>query len=369
MLAHEGFGNMELVLDSFGVPTYEGGGEITKIARLRLREASDDILLAIARHYGIERETESASEPVAGENVRLPMAVCAAVAEVLHGSHQTLETLFLAAGAPGPPPELAHHSKWKTWLFRAGNDPKVDSLALLGNLIEEFMDLPPADSGYPFDDVFGPASDPGEIYKKQRERLVGVLEEHGFRYFRGGRVLPNDEGLAVGHMTPQVRVKETEPRKPREVEELLDTIIKGLPRAMHPLIHRRKGLRCLSFESEYDIQDLLHAQLRPWIADIRPEEFTPSYAGSSTRMDFLLRAHNIVIEIKRIRDKQHAGKVGDELIIDVDHYRAHPDCHSLWCVVYDPGRLLVNPSTLNDLEGHRKSPGGAVNVRIFVFSG
>ncbi len=69
------------------------------------------------------------------------MAVCAAVAEVLTGSHDTLDALFEAAGAPGPPPDLAHHSKWKTWLFRAGNDPDVGSLALVGNLIEEFMAL------------------------------------------------------------------------------------------------------------------------------------------------------------------------------------------------------------------------------------
>ena len=51
---------------------------------------------------------------------------------------------------------------------------------------------------------------------------------------------------------------------------------------MHPLTHRRKNVQPLSFGNEYDVQDLLHALLRPWINDIRPEEFTPSYAGSST---------------------------------------------------------------------------------------
>ncbi|MEP6534302.1 MAG: hypothetical protein ABJF23_03230 [Bryobacteraceae bacterium] len=60
---------------------------------------------------------------------------------------------------------------------------------------------------------------------------------------------------------------------------------------------------------------------RPWISDIRAEEFTPSYAGSSTRMDFLLPAHGLVIETKIIRDRPHAKHVGNELIIDIDHYR------------------------------------------------
>ena len=76
-------------------------------------------------------------------NIRLPAAVCAAAAAVLEGSHQTLEALFEEAGVPGHPPDLPHGAKWKTWLFHAGADPNVDSLAVLGRLIEEFMDLPP----------------------------------------------------------------------------------------------------------------------------------------------------------------------------------------------------------------------------------
>jgi hypothetical protein len=271
------------------------------------------------------------------------MAVCAVVAEVLSGSHPTLDALFEAAGAPGPPPALPHHSKWKTWLFRAGNDPQVDSLALLGNLIEEFMDLPPAPASYTIDAV-GNTIDAVADYRRKRDRLNSILEEHGFRYFRDGRVLPNGQEPSATNGTSEHPRLPTEPQRPSTLEELLHTIIRGLPRAMHPLTHRRKGVFSLSFDSEYDIQDLLHSQLRPWIADIRPEEFTPSYAGSSTRMDFLLPRYSLVLETKRVRDKVHATKIGDELIIDIEHYRKHPKCDRLWCVVYDPVRLIPNPS-------------------------
>ncbi len=290
-------------------------------------------------------------------HVRLPMAICAVVGEVLVGSHPTLDALFIAAGAPGPPPNLSHHSKWKTWLFSAGNDPQVDSLAVLGNLIEEFMDLPPA-----IGDL--------DEYERKRARVNSVLEEHGFRYFRGGRVLPNGEtpsptiGIAIN--TGQVN----EPQRPSKLEELLETIIRGLPRAMHPLTHRRKGVTSLAIESEYDIQDLLHSQLRPWIADIRPEEFTPSYAGSNARMDFLLLKHSLVLETKRVRDAKHGAHIGDELIIDIEHYRRNPKCERLWCVIYDPLHLIRNPSGLvADLEGKRSTPDGTVQVRVFVISG
>lgn len=293
-------------------------------------------------------------------NIRIPIAVCAAVAEILNGSHETLNELFFSAGAPGPPPDLAHHSKWKKWLLRVGNDPNVDSLAVLGNIIEEFMDLPPVSTG-PIE-LFGmQVEDPLATYTAKKNRLVKVMEEHGLRYYRGGRILP------IG-VKPDPTIPTAGPQKPTNIEELLRVIIRGLPRAMHPLTHRRKGSTNLVFESEYDVQDLLHSQLRPWIHDIRPEEYTPSYAGSSTRMDFLLPEYKLVMEIKRVRDKTHAAKIGDELIIDIEHYRRHKQCNSLWCVIYDPLHLLSNPAGLAaDLEGVRQTPDGEVTVKVFVF--
>ncbi|HID69903.1 MAG TPA: transposase [Desulfobacterales bacterium] len=299
-------------------------------------------------------------------NVRLPIAVCAAVAEVLNGSHDSLNALFEAAGAPGPPPDLAHHSKWKTWLQRVGNDPEVNSLEVLGNIIEEFMDLPPLPSSNSFDNILGiETPDPVEEYNKKKERLVNILEEHGFRYFRGGRL------IRIGQPEPidiePIRGEQDEGSKPSSLEGLLRIIIRGLPRAMQPLIHRRKGSQSLCFTSEYDIQDLLHALLRPWISDIRPEEFCPSYAGSNTRMDFLLPAHNLVIETKRVRDKRHASKVGDELIIDIEHYSKHQSVDHLWCVIYDPELYITNPKGMvNDLEGMRSTPEGNVDVKVII---
>jgi len=44
----------------------------------------------------------------------------------------------------------------------------------------------------------------------------------------------------------------------------------------------------LEIRDEYDVQNLLHAILKLHFEDIRPEEWAPSYAASSKRMDFLL---------------------------------------------------------------------------------
>lgn len=288
-------------------------------------------------------------------NVRLPRVVCAVVGEVLVGSHATLDALFESAGAPGPPPALSHASKWKEWLFRAGNDPSVDSLAVLGNVLEEFMDVAPTEGLLRQVD-----------WKKNRDHVVQVLEENGFRYYRGGRVLPTGQVPAEAEASLGTTVSRG-PAKPTSIDELLLVLLKGLRRAMHPLTHRRKEAQALSFSTEYDVQDLLHALLRPWVADIRPEEFTPSYAGSSTRMDFLLPKHKTVIELKFVRDRGHAKKIGDELIVDIDHYQRHPDCSYLWCIVFDQEHYLTNAEGLrNDLEGQRSTKDGSVCVRLLV---
>lgn len=245
--------------------------------------------------------------------MRLSKALCAVVAEIFQGagSHATLDALFLSAGAPGGPPDLPHTSKWKEWLFRAGQDPSVDSLSVLGSILEEFMDLPPEEETYYFLE-----------WQEKRQRVEKALDEHGLRYYRFGRVLPQGD-VAPIISTPSQTTTLLSPSKLAKVEELLEVVVRGLRRAMHPLTHRRKGCQSLSFGSEYDVQDLLHALLCPWISDIRPEEFTPSYAGSSTRMDFLLPTYYLVIETKIVRDRAHAKRVGEELIIDIEHYRHH----------------------------------------------
>ena len=289
------------------------------------------------------------------KNVHLSKAVIAAIAAILRGSHAALDDVFLKAGAPSPPPDLSHGRKWKEWLSICSTNPECDTLAILGGVLEEFMDIEPTNPEFV------------EKWKVDRERVGRTLEENGLRYYPGGRVIPTGEPQpAYPVASPSRAIVSAEPRKPSSVDELLLVLLKNLRRAMHPLTHRRKGAVPLTFSSEYDIQDLLHALLRPWVSDIRPEEFTPSYAGSSARMDFLLTAYKTVIETKLVRDAAHAKRIGDELIVDIDHYRKHPGCGILWCVVYDPEHLVRNPESLKDLEGTRTSKDGTVEVKVLV---
>lgn len=289
--------------------------------------------------------------------MRLSKALCAVVGEVIAstGSHPTLDALFQSAGVPGDPPQLSHHSKWKIWLFRAGQDPSVDSLSVLGNVLEEFMDLPPKLDSKEHNE-----------WKEKRSRIEAELETNGLRYFRFGRILPQGNPVEELPSNPQT-ISSGGPAKPKTVDEVIEIVVRGLRNAMHPFTHRRKGAHPLIFANEYDVQDLLHALLRPWVRDIRPEEFTPSLAGSSTRMDFLLPEYSLVIELKFVRDRSHAKRISDELVIDIEHYRKHPDCSKLWCVIFDADHLITNPDGLKkDLGGSRKSKDGEVMVSVFV---
>lgn len=150
---------------------------------------------------------------------------------------------------------------------------------------------------------------------------------------------------------------------PSDIDDLLEIIILGLARSMYPLKNRRHGKSRIEFTDEYDIQDLFNSLLRPWVKDIRPEEYTPSYAGSSTRMDFLLYDHKIVCELKFVRDARHARKVGDELTIDIAHYRKHPDCKKLVAVIYDSKGLIANP---DGLKTDIQSDSNELEVTVFI---
>lgn len=114
------------------------------------------------------------------------------------------------------------------------------------------------------------------------------------------------------------------------------------------LINRHAGRSTIEINDEYDVQDLLHSLLKIYFDDVRPEEYTPSYAGRNTRLDFLLKKERIVVEVKKTRESLKDREIGDELLQDIARYKNHPDCNTLFCFVYDPQGLIQNSSGLED---------------------
>jgi hypothetical protein len=126
---------------------------------------------------------------------------------------------------------------------------------------------------------------------------------------------------------------------------------------------RQRGRAPLAVKDEYDVQDLLHAILTLHFDDVRPEEFTPSYAGNASRVDFYLPRERIIVEAKMTRNNLGQKEVANELVIDAARYAQMPTVDTLICVVYDPERKCANPRTLeNDVEAST----GRLKVRAVV---
>ncbi|WP_271025517.1 hypothetical protein [Rhizobium sp. RCAM05973] len=123
---------------------------------------------------------------------------------------------------------------------------------------------------------------------------------------------------------------------------IIEGICLKFHRVAQQISQRHGGRSTILIEDEYDVQDMMHAILRLHFDDIRPEEWAPSYAGGSSRMDFLLKDERVVIETKKTRRGLTSKTVGEELLIDIARYDRHPDCDFLVCFVYDPeGRVKI----------------------------
>lgn len=134
------------------------------------------------------------------------------------------------------------------------------------------------------------------------------------------------------------------------------------------LVVRQLGSRfqnrpTIAIQDEYDVQDLFHSLLWIYFEDVRPEEYTPSYAGKSSRLDFLLKRECIVIEVKKTRVGLDAREVSTQLIEDIERYKAHPDCKTLICFVYDPEGFILNP---RGVETDLNRDGNPFPVRVLI---
>ena len=146
---------------------------------------------------------------------------------------------------------------------------------------------------------------------------------------------------------------------------ILEKLFNRFHQVARQLRSRHNERPTLDVSDEYDVQDLLHSLLKLYFDDIRPEEWTPSYAGSSSRMDFLLKDEQLVVEVKKTRDALRDKLVGEQLIVDITKYKEHPDCKTLVCFIYDAEGLIANPTGLeNDLN---KLSTDRLSVRAYVF--
>jgi hypothetical protein len=121
----------------------------------------------------------------------------------------------------------------------------------------------------------------------------------------------------------------------------------------------------LTIGDEYDAQDLMRALLVQFFDDVRDEEWSPSYAGAATRIDFVLPEVRVAVELKWTRTSMTEKSLGDELLVDRERYAKHPDVGHLICVVFDYEGHLPNPRGMEqDLDRKVTGEGLATTVKI-----
>jgi hypothetical protein len=157
-----------------------------------------------------------------------------------------------------------------------------------------------------------------------------------------------DEAVQAAHRLARevlARVRSQPPQAGPDVSDAtrLVSLLGRFSDAARALRDRQRGRQDFEINDEYDVQDLVLAFLRLHFDDVRAEEWSPSYLGASTRIDFLLKQEGIVVETKMTREGLTARRLGEELAVDAARYRAHPDAGVLVCFIHDPEHRVTNP--------------------------
>ena len=188
---------------------------------------------------------------------------------------------------------------------------------------------------------FGENSSVFRLYKKFDDRFISGYDKDAFE---------RHHTKLIAALKACYSATPTKSIKPLTQADLLKVLFDRFHSVVIQLRKRYNSKPTLDVQDEYDVQDLLHSLLKIHYDDIRKEEWTPSYAGGSSRMDFLLKSEQLVIEVKMTRKGLADKELGKQLIEDKAKYKAHPDCKRLICFTYDPEGRITNPKGIqNDL--------------------
>jgi hypothetical protein len=195
-----------------------------------------------------------------------------------------------------------------------------------------------------------------------KPRILGQTAE-GKQRFSDELYCPDPAYLSKLDAVLMISIERQERTSTLNAMQTVEMICKRSSDVVHEMKDRSRDREPLLMADEYDVQYLLGGLLRLHFDDIRREEWTPSYAGGSAKMDFLLKAEKVVIETKMTREALDANELGKQLLVDIAKYEEHADCKTLVCLVYDPtGRIKNAPGVIADLE--KKS--GRIKIKVFI---
>lgn len=228
-------------------------------------------------------------------NSTIPVPVIAVVALVLenHLSHTQIDTLMESLGLPGPIPLGNKLDKLRTWLRRANGSEVPNALRVLGQVLEEYMEV---DSSW---------GSPSETQVEGRKRIVAKLREHGLTYVKGGNVVASRD---IG-VSPSIDV-------PRQIQVPQST---QFPRPVNPDQRQQHFTGVRPSQNNKIFIGHGHSQvwreLKDFLQDrlgLKYEEFnSESAAGTSTtaRLEAMMEGASFAFVIMTAEDERIDGTV------------------------------------------------------------
>ena len=206
--------------------------------------------------------------------------------------------------------------------------------------------------------IFG-SMRPPTLQEKYNDKLVEIkMHIKRLNLIKGKLILLEE--------LPEMSLKDENIEKNIQKDGLinLEKIFSRFHRVSQTLRHRHSSRDTIVINDEYDVQDLVNALLQIHFLDIRPEEYSSSYAGANSRIDFVLTNEDIVIEIKMTNDHLKDKDIGSQLLVDIGRYKSHPNCKILCVFVYDKEDHIRNKVGLKrDLENMSTSQ---MQIKIFI---
>ena len=148
---------------------------------------------------------------------------------------------------------------------------------------------------------------------------------------------------AVGTTVPdEIDHKEKLSRIEQEVigNNIFDLLFNYLKEAILEFEKRNKS----KFKNELELQNFIYSTLRALFVSVEFEDPTEKICGKFNRLDFVLKEHKIIIEVKYVRDKRHGTTVSEELSVDFPRYKLSPYGETIINYIYDPNNYITNQS-------------------------
>ncbi len=178
----------------------------------------------------------------------------------------------------------------------------------------------------------------------QGGNFANIIRNHSYYISDATMIMP----ALRGHLAS---VKESKNRAVEKSDNSLERVLRIIKRfhlAVLQLNNRREGKVAFTVMDEYDVQDLLSALLNVEFQSVIREDYAPSYAGGASRIDFVLKNEQILIEAKKASRKLKAKEIGDQIIIDIARYAKYPEVKTLVCLIYDPDFTISNPELFEE---------------------